>query len=244
MPRTRPLSLMMALGLLVSACAGGADPTDSASPSPTPSARPTPTESESLSPEPTASGTQEPTPTPMDSPSPTLVELPGGFTVHANAEADALFLDRDTCSNERDNYEVAFPDAWYTNTEIGRNPACIWFSPTNYDVPDPAVVPEEIAITIEWVEEASGWVDDPVSHEEVVVGGQAAQRVEFAGAGPAGQLHPDDYRAYLYRIELGPPGEGPTLWVTTSNEMGGDYELNKAVMDRMMATIEFFGSVD
>jgi hypothetical protein len=234
MPRTRPLPLIMVLGLLVSACAGGADPTDSASPSPTPSVRPTPTHPASTSPEATRSPTEEPTQQPTDSPSPTLVELPGGFTVHANAEADSLFLDRDTCSNERDNYEVAFPDEWYTNTEIGRNPACVWFSPTDYDVPDPSVVPDEIAITIEWVEGDIGRNDaDALSREDVLVGGQNASRVEW------------NDEAYWYTIQLGPsPEEGPNLLVATSAEMGGDYELNKAVMDRMMATIEFFGSVD
>ncbi len=234
MPRTRPLPLIMVLGLLLSACAGAGEPTDSTSPSPTPSVGPTPTEAESASPEPMASPTEEPTPEPTDSPSPTLVELPGGFTVHANAEADSLFLDRDTCSNERDNYEVTFPDEWYTNTEIGRNPACVWFSPTDYDVPDPSVVPDEIAITIEWFDGDVGRIDADVrSQEDVIVGGQNASRVEW------------DDETYWYTIQLGPsPEEGPNLLVATSAEMGGDYELNKAVMDRMMATIEFFGSVD
>ncbi len=234
MPRTRPLPLIIVLGLLVSACAGAGDPTDSASPSPTPSVGPTRTEAASGSPEPTASATEEATPQPTDNPSPTLVELPGGFTVHANAEADALFLDRDTCSNERDNYEVAFPDDWYRNTAIGRNPACVWFSPTDYEVPDPTVVPDEIAITIEWFEGDIGRNDaDVLSQEDVIVGGQNASRVEW------------DDETYWYTIQLGPsPEEGPNLLVATSAEMGGDYELNKAVMDRMMATIEFFGSVD
>jgi hypothetical protein len=59
---------------------------------------------------------------------------------------------------------------------------------------------------------------------------QAAVRVEYPGR-------------YVYQIQLGPtPEEGPNLLVETTEEMGGDYELNKAVMDRMMATIEFFGS--
>jgi MoxR-like ATPase len=48
---------------------------------------------------------------------------------------------------------------------------------------------------------------------------------------------------YVYQIQLGPsPEEGPNLVVITTTEMGGDYELNQAILDRMMATIEFFGS--
>ena len=235
MPRIRHLLPLPAVGLLLAACmGGGAEPTDSPSASPTPSADATP--SASPSEEPTDSPSEEPTNAPTDSPSPspTLVELPGGFTVHANAEADTLFLDRDTCSNERDNYEVSFPDAWYTNTEIGRNPACVWFSPTDYDVPDPSVVPEEIAITIEWFPGDIGRNDAEIAtQEDVIVGAQSASRVEW------------DDDTYWYAIQLGPtPEEGPNLLVATSAERGGDYELNKAVMDRMMATIEFFGSVD
>jgi hypothetical protein len=235
MPRLRPLLPALVIGLLTAACLGGTtEPTDSPTMSPTPTADAT--SSATPTQEPTQSPSEEPTQTPTESPSPspTLVELPGGFTVHANAEADALFLDRDTCSNERDNYEVSFPDAWYTNTEIGRNPACIWFSPTDYDVPDPTVVPDEIAITIEWSASDFGRNDaDMVTQEDVVVGGQSASRVEW------------DDDTYWYAIQLGPtPEQGPNLLVATSSEMGGDYELNKAVMDRMMATIEFFGSVD
>ncbi len=249
MPRIRPLPLILAVGLLVSACSGAAEPTDSASASPTASTAPSPAGAESPSEEPTASATEGstdgPTEEPTDSPSPTFVDLPGGFTVHANAEADSLFLDRDTCSNERDNYEVTFPDDWYTNTEIGRNPACVWFSPTDYEVPDPSVVPDEIAITIEWMDSDFGSFEEMLWNEEIFVGAQQAVRAEWAGAqGDGGQM-PPEWRMYGYQIQLGPtPEEGPNIVVLTTNERGGDYELNKAVMDRMMATIEFFGSID
>jgi hypothetical protein len=55
---------------------------------------------------------------------------------------------------------------------------------------------------------------------------------------------PAEWRMYRYQIQLGPtPEEGPNILVTTTTDMGGDYELNKAIIDRMMATIEFVGSV-
>jgi hypothetical protein len=243
MSRIRPLSLILFVGLLTSACTGGADPTDSPSVSVTASAGAT--QSATPSGSPAESPTEEPTPAPTESPSPTLTELPGGFTVHANAEADTLFLDRDTCSNERDNYEISFPDAWFTNTEIGRNPACVWFAPTDYDVPDPSVVPDEIAITIEWMDSDFGSLEQMLWNEEVLVGAQQAVRAEWAGAQGEGGQMPPEWRMYGYQIQLGPtPEEGPNIVVLTTNARGGDYELNKAVMDRMMATIEFFGSID
>jgi hypothetical protein len=177
--------------------------------------------------EPTATPTTEPT----ASPTPTTAGEPGELTVAPNPEADTLFLERDTCENLRDGYQLEFPEDWYTNTEIGRFPPCIWFSPDFYTVPDPTQVPDEIAIEIEYMEGDSGSFEDPISREFVVVGGQDAVRVEYEDS-------------YLYQIQLGrTPEEGPNLVVRTTTEMGGDYELNKAVLDRMMATIEFVGSI-
>jgi hypothetical protein len=239
MPRGLPLVLIIGLALV--AC-GGTDPT----PTPVPTAEPTPAPTDEPTPEPTPMPTATPTPdaTPEPTPAPTRAGEPGGFTVRTNAEADALFLTPDTCTNPRDGYEVTFPDDWWTNTEIGRNPPCIWFSPTYYTVPDPTVVPEEIAITITWYPTGYGWLAPPMSRDEVIVGGLSAVRVELAGPqGPGGE-EPEDYRSYQYAIQLGPTWEeGPTLVAETSTDMGGDYELNQAVLDRMMATIEFFGSI-
>lgn len=231
MPPTRSLPALLVLGLTVGGCFGGTDTSPSASPTadPTPSPTSQPTE------EPTATPSPTPTEEPTATPSPVTNGPPGGFAVLPNPEADALFIDRDTCMNERDNYEVSFPDDWWTNTEFGngRYPACIWFSPTFYEVPDENAVPDEIAITIEWFPGGVGRHDaDIVDRADVIVGGQAASRVEW------------DDDTYWYVIQLGPtPEEGPNLLVATSTEMGGEYELNKAVMDRMMATIQFFGSI-
>jgi hypothetical protein len=152
--------------------------------------------------------------------------------VRPNPEADALFLDRDDCENLEDGYRLEFPEEWYTNTEIGDVPACSWFSAEFYEVDDPNEVPDEIAITIEYVEGDSGSFEDAVRRESVIVGStQEATRVEYD-------------ESYLYQVQLGPtPEEGPNLVVTTTTEMGGDYELNRAVLDRIMSTMEFIGSV-
>lgn len=215
----------LALAVALTACAGNVTPTPSLEAVPTPT--PTATSAPTVTPSPTPSATPSASPTAA----PTIGGQPGGFTIRPNAEADALFLVRDDCENPSDGYELAYPDDWWTNTEIGAVPACSWFSPTSFEVPDPSVVPGEIAIVIERVKGDIGSFENPISREEIIVGGLAAIRVEY----------PD---AYLYQIQLGPTmEEGPNLIARTTPQMGGDYELNKAVLDRMMATIEFLGSV-
>ena len=222
MTSLRP-SIAAALLLILAACSTAATPAPT-TPQPTASAEPTAAPTPSAAPTPTP---QEPTPSQTDDDG-----APTGFTVTPHPDADALFLDRDDCENVEDGYRLEFPEEWYTNTEIGDVPACSWFSAEFYEVDDPNEVPDEIAITIEYVEGDSGSFEDAVSRETVTVGAtQEATRVEYEDS-------------YLYQVQLGPtPEEGPNLVVTTTTDMGGDYELNKAVLDRIMSTMEFIGSI-
>ncbi len=219
----RPRTAAAALVLILAACSTAATPAPT-TPQPTTTAEPTVAPTPSAEPTQTA---QAATPSPTDDGG-----TPSGFTVTPHPEADSLFLDRDDCENLEDGYRLEFPEEWYTNTEIGDVPACSWFSAEFYEVDDPNEVPDEIAITIEYVEGDSGSFEDAISRESVIVGStQEATRVEY-----------DD--SYLYQVQLGPtPEEGPNLVVTTTTEMGGDYELNRAVLDRIMSTMEFIGSV-
>ena len=232
--RRRPISLAIPfLGVLLLGCTA-ADP----SPTPSPPATPEPIASESA-----PSVTPEPTESPSEAPA-SATAAPsfgggGGFVVIPNADADALFTDRDDCTNPQDGYQLEFPDDWWTNTEIARFPACVWFSPTFYEVVDETQRPDEIAIEIFWTDGDYGWFTEEFSREEVAVGTQRGVRAEIAGT-------PDDSAngtSYLYVVQLGPtPEEGPNLVARTDTDMGGDYDLNKAVLDRMMATIEFIGT--
>jgi hypothetical protein len=220
----RTLIFLAALVLGLSACIGGTDPTQEPTTEPTPDATATQDATAEPTVEPTASATLEPT-------AAATVAPDGTFVPAENAEADALFLTRDDCQNLRDGYQLVFPDEWYTNTEFRDVPACSWFSPTFYEVGDSSEVPEEVAITIVWLPDGFGYTEDPIRQTEGLIGGQNAVRVEFEDS-------------YGYVIQLGPTfGEGPNLAARTSREMGGDYELNKAVLDRLMLTIEFIGSV-
>ena len=158
------------------------------------------------------------------------------FTPTPNAEADALFADRDTCSNPGDGFAVNFPDSWYTNTEIGNTPACSWFSPEFFEVDDPDIAPDEIQISIGMIDSALGYTSltDVLSSEEGVIGGRTARRVEFN----SDPVERPGYRAYHYVILLGgSQATGPTFVAHTDNEMASDFSLAKAVLDRIMATL-------
>lgn len=240
----RALAAVSVLAVVLAACA--AEPSSSADPATTPASsvateRPTPEAT------PSATSTPSPTPEPTQSPAATAsatAAAGGGFTVAPNAEADRLFLDRDSCENRTDGYRLEFPEDWWTNTEIGKWPPCVWFSPTYYTVDELDTVPDEIAIRIEWISGDRGSSEQVLRREEVTVGGQPAVRVEHRGAEGSGGSMPRDWYEYVYLIQLGPSAEaGPNLVARTDTDMGGVYELNKAVLDRIMATIVFVGSV-
>lgn len=230
--------LLLPIVLLAAACQSTVDPSPMASETAEPS-----------SPGATVSGTPEPT----DSPSATPVEsteLPasptpdaGGFAVLPNAEADALFLQRDGCENRDRGWRLAFPDAWWTNTAFGDLDPCSWFSPTAFDVTRDDAVPAEVAIVIRYVEGPVEPAGEELARDEGYIGiTQSAVRLELGGDGDE---RPSAWREYAYIVQLGPtPAEGPNLYVRTASDMGGDYELNKAVLDRIMATMELLGSID
>ena len=232
-PTLRRAHLAIVTLLLVLAACQSAATGDSASASAT-GAPATPSASVQASA--TASAPAQPAASASAKPNASPGEPPTGFTVLPNPEADSLFLDRDECENSEDGYRLEFPDDWYTNTEIGDVPACSWFSPTFYEADESGDVPSEIAITIEILDGDRGYHDDFISNDEVVVGAtQDAHRVE---------LESDGTTIYEYVVQLGPtPEEGPNLLARTDTDMGGDYELNKAVLDRIMATIEFLGTI-
>jgi len=239
--RTFTPAAIAGLAVMVAGCFGGGEPMTS--PSVQASAEAAASESASVVPEPNASPTRAATTDPTDPPE-SATAAPsfsggGGFTVTPHPEADALFLERDECTNPRDGYQLQFPEDWWTNTEIARFPACVWFSPTFYEVVDETRRPDEIAIEILWVGGSYGWFTEEFSREEVTVGTQRGVRAEIAGT----QEDSANGTSYLYVVQLGPTAEeGPNLVARTDTDMGGEYELNKAVLDRIMATMEFIGT--
>lgn len=237
-PRRTPL--LIAVTALLAGCVAvsgdlpspSAEPGESRASTAAASPTPEPSPSATVEPEESEDSDAEPTSTPS-------AGTDGELTVAPNPDADTLFLDRDECINRQDGYQLQFPDDWWTNTEIARFPACVWFSPTFYEVPDETQRPDEIAIEIFWVAGDFGWTTEELSRAEGSIGTQRGVRVEIAGT----QDDPANGTTYLYVVQLGPTAEeGPNLVARTDTSMGGDYELNKAVLDRMMATIEFVGT--
>lgn len=179
-----------------------------------------------------------PAPVAAPTPGPTYVERAGyPFTVIDNPEADALFATPDTCTNPVAGYTVTFPDDWYTNTEIGETPACSWFTPDYFEVTDPAEVPDEIWISIAMVDGVVAYtgLTQHFLNEEVLLGGMTARRVE---SNPSPNDRPD-YRAYDYHVNMGSQGQGPSFLASVDSDAAGDYELGKAVLDRIMASLHF-----
>ena len=225
-PRALPLAFLLILAACTPAAVGSpsAEPTVVALPTPsaTPDATPSPTESEDESPE--------------ASPSASMIEGAGGFSWPSNEEADALFDDTFDCQNLDDGYQVRFPASWNANAEFGDVPGCSWFAAAEYEGGGPGEVPDEVAIEIFVIDGPREYVLEIVDQDTGVIGAtQPATRTRVRG---------NDADAYEYVVQLGrTPEEGPNLVARTSSLMGGDYDLNRAVLDRMMQTMEFIGVI-
>lgn len=210
-----------------------------------------------------AAAPPDPVPSIVPPSPPTYADIGGAITVSANAQADALLADPDTCTNPAVGYTVTYPDSWYTNTAIGAVPACSWFSPTFYEVDDPTAIPDEIAIALFHNERVEGiaWSGQGLFEEELQVDGRPARRREEVGVGgmmptPGWAYHrfgpgwlPLGSRGYAYLVAPTghfPQGRGPSgvpvLWATTAWLIEQDpevYETNRAVLDRIMASMRF-----
>lgn len=174
-----------------------------------------------------------PSPAPGD---PSYVMIDGmPITVLDNAAADALFERPDTCVNPDDGYSVSFPDEWYTNTATGDTPTCSWFTPEFFEVTTPGEAPGDIWIRLSVFDGGYGYTSltEVYLSEELTIDGREARRDEFNPT-PTGD---PDYRAYDYVIPFG--DRGPTFVAATSGDGAGDYELAKAVLDRIMASLVF-----
>lgn len=187
----------------------------------------TPPPSVATSPKPT--GATAPTPRVQVTPEPSSP---------MEAAVRALFDEPDTCFNETDGYRIDFPEDWYTNTAFGDFAACRFFHPTSYEVAD--AEPPSVAIALEPTEGlaigviAIYAIDGP---EELEINGLPAIRAEFHNLN-------EPHSFYVYRVLLDPDNElGPSIGATVDNRNHPDYEMNKAVLDRMMQSFQPIGGI-
>jgi len=186
---------------------------------------------------------------------PTYVDKEGlAFSVVDSATADDLFATADSCTNPQAHYTVTYPDTWYTNTAIGDVPACSWFSPVlyeatgNYSGRDASPPPDEVVIVMNYSRGVGGigGFGEPVRFsEQLAVDGREGVRDETVGAGD-GLVPLGGYR-YQYTITVAGvlPNEdnsavvlfASTTWMPADDS--ATYELNEAVLDRIMASITF-----
>jgi hypothetical protein len=164
------------------------------------------------------------------------------FAVIDSPEAESLFVNPDTCTNPVGGFTVSYPDSWYTNTEFGAVPACSWFSPTSYEVTTPEAVPGEVVITISVISGTMGSFTRPDRSldEPVPIGRRDGRRWEEVGVTYEGGGYEALPPSYSYFLVLGDPaGDGPRILASSRSEGVDNYVLNKAVLDRIMASLQF-----
>ena len=205
--------------LLLAACS--AQPASSPNGSPLPS--PAETVTEEAAPSPSATATPE----------------PFGATV---------FEDPDSCTNEAAGYRVAFPDDWWTNTEyehdeLGTIHACRYFAPDEFDLAtatDEDRTPDAVAIAIGHTPGCLGYINPVIDRRDLTIGGYQARAEELA----EGKHESNPPLRYQYVIDRQPGADcegepnGDHIMAETAPQFAGDYDDNKAVLDRMMETIE------
>jgi len=152
------------------------------------------------------------------------------------------------CTNDVLGYSIGFPGAWHTTDVFNGEPdpanACQWFSPTPFG-PDGNVVlegwgyPLEVGIRGPFDQQLQQSIDpgvaDTLVHEEVVVDGHRAVRLEYE---TLVDVIADTGLHYEYLIEL---DAETSLIVHTTETRGieGDYEENKTVVDQAVDTLRF-----
>lgn len=151
-----------------------------------------------------------------------------------------------TCEHPSGRYRVTLPEGWWTNRgSADEEPlwdACELFGPEPFPVTPSADRnwPDGVALTLRWTEGGCiGSFLALLSSDETTIDGQAATVDEYAW----GTESDDRPGLYQYVIDLSDPGvdcevDGRFITATTSREMTGDYEENKAFLDQIMDSME------
>lgn len=165
------------------------------------------------------------------------VTVPFRENVETAIAADALFDSTATCMTSELGFGIEYPVSWFANSNSGDIPACSWFGPTQFTVGGGSGVPNGAEIGITILDGAIGTFEPVFGFESLAVAGRPAQRTERYG-GSEGE--PDRSRqTYEYVIQLADKVSGRNLVATIRSQTTSDYNLTKAVLDRMLATLEW-----
>lgn len=152
-----------------------------------------------------------------------------------------------TCEHSAGVYRIVLPEGWWTNPEfedpeLGRVDACRFFAPSEFDVTSAdreMPIPDGTAIWISYIGNGCvGYINEVLTTAEMTIGGYAARVSELAfGKEEAGPPF-----TYEYLVTLRPDADcetdGQYIYALTSRNLAGDFDDNRAALDRMMETIE------
>lgn len=137
-----------------------------------------------------------------------------------------------------DDYRIDHPQAWQTNPGDVVE-ACRVFHPGEIELEPHTDRDLHYAVSIhidevdyDRVREPSG-EDEELSREQHTIAGRDAVAMERRSSGFA--MVPEGERWYSYLVDL---GDGRTLFATTYSVGETDYERDKAVLDRMISSLQ------
>lgn len=161
------------------------------------------------------------------------------ITVLESSEADALFAETASCTNTLDGYSVTYPSSWHTNHAVGPVPACSFFSPIPFTATADGNLPGGVPISMGVFEGAIGFIWVDLYSEEIAIDGFGGRRSE-TGKTKEADVPTDTFQyGYLLVLDENVNGEGRKLRATTDSEWANGYALNRAVLDRIMASLQF-----
>ncbi|MGY1712046.1 hypothetical protein ACI8AC_21315 [Geodermatophilus sp. SYSU D00758] len=173
---------------------------------------------------------------PLPAATPAGVGAAAAAPVVASAAADDA-TPSVACSSP-EGFTVAHPADWSAN-EAGVLPACSWFGPGAFEVPEASDV-RTAPISLEVLPVPPAEAGDPgaavVDSAQGTVDGRAAVREELR-TGPG--LWPTGTPVTQHRVDL---GGGRTLVATAVGLPGTDHPRDVAVLDEMVASLDLDGA--
>ena len=157
-------------------------------------------------------------PSPMPSPAAT-------FEPSTDADADALFVETQSCENPGLGVTIAFPASWFSNDAFEDIPACSFFGPEPIDT---ELIFDGLGdfppVSFFEMESWAGGIERPVI-ERLPIGDRIAWRISFT---------PDQQSTGTqYLIPLADDPYGPLL-----RAIAGDAD-GRAILERMLLRLEF-----